>query len=191
MQLQWLGHFSVKIKILGKFVYINPYAGEEYNDIADLILVSSFTYDKCSLEKIKRIRGDDTVIVGTSEVSSEIEGCRTVKIGEIGTVDDFKVIVTSEFGFILEANGERIFYVGTNEYLETMKGIVADVMIIPVAGNVNKAVEIVEKLKPKSVIPIGYGMHQGTEDDALLFQELVENLGIDVRVLKVGEIVDT
>jgi len=206
MDIKWLGQSSFEIKTDGLVIYIDPYYGE-YNDKADVILVSHFHYDHCSLEIIKKIRKDDTTIIGTPEVASQMDGCRAVRAGEQGIIGKMEVTITQAYntrnigkekhskedtiGFLIQAEGKRIYYSSDTDFIPEMKDIKADIVIVPVGGtntmDAKEAASAVKLIKPKTAIPIHYGKTAGTMDDALYFKELLENEQINVIILKEEE----
>jgi len=206
MDLKWLGQSSFEIKTDGLVIYIDPYYGE-YADKADVILVSHFHYDHCSLETIRKIRKDDTTIIGTSEVASQLDGCREVCTGEKGIIGKMEITITPAYntrnigkekhtredtiGFLINTEGKRIYYSSDTDFIPEMKDIKADIVIIPVGGtntmDAKEAASAVKLIKPKTAIPIHYGKTAGTIDDALYFKELLENEQITVIILKEEE----
>lgn len=203
MQIKWLGQSSFEIKTDGLIVYIDPAYGE-YTDKADVILISHFHYDHCSFETIKKIRKDDTTIISTSEVASQIDECRAVRAGEEGLIGNIKVTVMPAYntnrkgkeahskedtiGFLIDAEGKKIYYTSDTDFIPEMKNVKADAVIIPVGGtstmNAKEAASAVKLIKPKTAVPIHYGKTEGTIDDALYFKELVEEEKINVIILK-------
>jgi L-ascorbate metabolism protein UlaG (beta-lactamase superfamily) len=63
LSIIWLGHASFQIKINGKNIYTDPYMGK-YNDKADIILITHPHFDHCDPSKIKRIKQNNTLIIG-------------------------------------------------------------------------------------------------------------------------------
>jgi len=203
MQLKWLGQSSFEIKTDGLVIYIDPAYGE-YPDKADVILISHFHYDHCSLETVRRIRKDDTTIISTKEVASQIDECRAVQAGEEGLIGNITVTIIPAYninrkgkethskedtiGFLINAEGKKIYYTSDTDFIPEMKDIKADIVIIPVGGtntmNAKEAASAVKLIKPKTAVPIHYGKTEGTMDDALYFKELVEEEKINVMILK-------
>jgi L-ascorbate metabolism protein UlaG (beta-lactamase superfamily) len=206
MQLKWLGQSSFEIKADGLVIYIDPAYGE-YLDKADVILISHFHYDHCSLETVRRIRKDDTTIISTKEVASQIDECRAVQAGEEGLIGNITVTIIPAYntgkrtagqrkthskedtiGFLISAEGRTVYYTGDTDFIPEMKDVKADIVIIPVGGtntmNAKEAASAVKLIKPKTAVPIHYGKTEGTYDDALYFKELAEEDKINVMILK-------
>jgi hypothetical protein len=62
MNIDWLGHDTTRITTGDLVIYIDPYQIKG-NIPADIILVSHEHYDHCSLEDIKKIQKNDTVLM--------------------------------------------------------------------------------------------------------------------------------
>ncbi len=206
MQIKWLGHASFELKIEGLIVYIDPYDGE-YEDKADIILITHAHYDHFSRELVDKIRKDNTTIIGTAEVAAQIDGCRSVREGEKGQLAKMIIHVVPAYntpnaprqthsreqsvGYIIEAEERRIYHAGDTSLIPEMKNIKADIVLLPVGGtytmNAKEAASAAKLIKPKIAVPMHYGKIVGTQDDAELFKEILEEEDIEVRILAKGE----
>ena len=206
MIIKWLGHSSFKIRFKDKIIYIDPYSGE-YNEIADLILITHSHSDHFSLDIIKKITNDDTIVVGTSDVISEIAG-KVLKNGE--KIDlGFIVVeavpaynINKKFhprgfgnGYILTINKIKIYHCGDTDLIPEMNLISADLVLIPVGGTYtmdsHEAIKAIKIISPKLAIPMHWGNIVGHIEDAEHFKEGVESkTNTKVSVLQVGEELD-
>jgi len=86
MRIVWLGHATFLIESQGKHVYIDPvvdpYLGPKGLPKADLVLVSHWHHDHCSIHTIEKIRNDNTIMMGTRETAAEILGVQILNPGE-------------------------------------------------------------------------------------------------------------
>ena len=204
MEIKWLGHASFEIKVNEKVIYIDPYFGE-YKDKADIILISHGHYDHSSAEKVEDVMVDDTIILTTKDVASQLDGT-AMSIGDKKEIDDIKIEAVpaynigksfhpkgSGLGFIIEADKKKVYFAGDSDLIPEMKKIKADVVLLPVGGtytmNAEEAAEAVLAIRPNIAIPMHFGSGiVGTIDDAELFKEKVEEKShIQVRILKQGE----
>lgn len=203
MKITWLGHSSVRIDAAGHRVYIDPYAGDdsEYAP-ASLVLVSRFDFDHCSMQKLGRLRGEQTLILGTSALAREVYPSRALRVGETVAHDGIEVIgmpVLSAhedaeghededaIGFLIIAENKRVYFMGDSAFEEEMVKARPDVLLIAVGGTFSagprEAAKIAGAVAPKLAIPIHWGRHAGTQDDADFFAELCR---VPVRVLQQG-----
>lgn len=204
MQLTWLGHDSFKLLAGGKVIYIDPYAGN-YDEKADIILVSHEHFDHFAREKIPEIRTDSTLIFSTPAVASQLEGVVAMYPGDKKEVQGITIEAAHAYntnkrfhpkgtgiGFIITVEGKKVYHAGDTDRIPEMKFLKADIALIPVSGTyvmtAREAVEAVKDIKPKIAIPMHYGMVAGTIDDAELFKELVEReKDTEVIILDIGK----
>ncbi|HEX9014627.1 MAG TPA: MBL fold metallo-hydrolase, partial [Chloroflexota bacterium] len=88
-------------------------------------------------------------------------------------------------GYIFTAGGERIYLAGDTDLIPEMKGLKADVALIPVSGTyVMTAEEAVQAantaIEAKRFIPMHYNAIVGTEDDARRFASGVKNAKVEI-----------
>ncbi len=178
-KITWLSHASFRISN-DKVIYIDPWQLKKSEPKADLILITHDHFDHLSVPDIDKIRKSDTIIVTTVTGKSKIKGdVRVVRpndritIGEIqihavhayNREKPFHLKISDNVGFIVTMNGESIYHTGDTEFIEEMKLLKADILLVPVGGkytsDVVDALKIVEAIKPKTAIP----MHWGTLDD--------------------------
>jgi len=199
MRLTWLGHTSIRIDSGHTRIYIDPYAGDDaWYEPANVILVSRFDYDHCSLEKIRKMMLDTTKVIGTREVAAEVFPCDILKVGETRKVGDVEIVGMpvlnprtgqreNAIGFLILVEDKRIYYMADSAYEKEMDKAKPDVLLISVGGTVThgerEAAQMTDYLAPKLAIPIHWGGPEGSHDDALLFEELTKT---PVQVLKPG-----
>ncbi len=204
MEITWLGHASFMLKTKGIVIYIDPYAGEPAEK-ADIILVSHDHYDHFNREKITKIMTDNTAILSSRKVSSEMDGIIALNAGDSRQVDSISIKAVASYntgkpfhpkgagiGFIIEAEGKKVYFAGDTDLIPEMKQIKADVVLLPVGGtytmDAEEAAKAVEIIKPKIAIPMHYGSVAGTIDDADIFKEEVEKKAdTEVIILEEGK----
>jgi len=209
MKIKWLGQSSFLIKSNGKNLYIDPYAGE-YTEKADLILVTHDHGDHCDLGKISQIVQPNTIIVTSMKAAEKVRGIgvevMALEPGETKNYKGFKVQGVEAYnthrfrspgtpfhpkgtqvGFIIEAEGKRLYHAGDTDLLPSMKELGSiDVAMIPVGGtytmDVPEAAEAVLSIKPKMVLP----MHRRDVKVEEL-KKLVEKTDAELVILSEGE----
>ncbi len=116
----------------------------------------------------------------TSSVQKQVSGnVRTVRPGDTLTIGDVGIRAVPAYnpakpfhpkdagnvGFIITMNGESIYHTGDTEFIEEMKALTADILLVPVGGkytsDADNAAHIAGAVKPKLAIP----MHWGTLND--------------------------
>lgn len=205
MEITWLGHASFKLKTKdGKVIYIDPYFGE-YNETADLILVSHGHYDHASMEKIRQVSNDATIILTTADVASMIHGAEVLGENQEKIIGNIRVTTVpmysrthargSGIGFLIEAEKIVVYFAGDTDLIPEMKEIKAQIALLPVGGtytmNGAQAAEAALLIKPRLAIPMHYGSGiVGTMDDAEIFKETVESKSeIQVKIMQQGEVI--
>ncbi len=179
MKLKWLGHASFLLKIQGKKIYIDPYAGE-YDEKADAVLISHSHGDHCDLEKLEMVRTPETVIY-TSEACAEgipPGNVMTMSPGEKRSLSGIVIHAVEAYNFkrfrspgvpyhpegtqvafIVESEGKRVYHVGDSDYLPSMNEL-GDITLalIPIMGratmDVDEAVEAAIGIAPEMAIPV-------------------------------------
>ncbi|HJR85052.1 MAG TPA: MBL fold metallo-hydrolase [Nitrososphaeraceae archaeon] len=198
--ITWTGHAGFKITYKGKNIYIDPYKlSKKHENIsdADVVLVSHNHFDHLSIEDLKNIVNETTVIVSAQECLSQLKSLNvkesigidprnSVKVNElkIETVPAYNV--DKEFhpkndkkiGFIVEFGNDRLYHTGDSDIIPEMKDTSSTIALIPVSGTYVMTAEeaskaINELINPKITIPMHYGTIVGNKEDAIRFSELV------------------
>ncbi len=213
MKLVWLGHATFLLESNKKHIYIDPVVdpslGPKGLPLADVILVSHWHHDHCSINTIKKIQQDSTVMLGTRETAAELLGVQALTAGDERDFDWLSVKAAPAhtirkpgghtegytLGFVLTLENKKLYYTADTDFLEGMEKIKAEVTIIPVGGTytmgAKEAAAAIRIMQPKYAVPMHYGRMVGVQDDAELFKELVEaQTDTKVIILKEGESVE-
>ena len=201
-----LCHSSIKLT-KEKIIHFDPYKiNNELHD-ADIIFITHSHYDHFSEEDIKKIKKEDTTIVAPIDLLERIRNLgfseeniiivkpdENYKVGEIefktirayNTDKPFHPKSNNWVGYLLKIDDITYYIAGDTDALDENLDIKVDMAFIPIGGvytmDALSASEFVNKLKPKVVVPIHYGMVVGDESDLNRFIESV-NSDIEVRVL--------
>lgn len=202
IDIEWLGHSSFRIN---KDIYIDPFQLSSTAP-AKLILITHSHYDHCSLEDIKKILAEKTVILAPADCISQLirfekAVLKVAKLGDTFDINNIKIEAVPAYninkqfhpkenewlGYILTVNGKRIYHAGDTDLIPEMDDIKADIALLPVGGrytmNAKEAAEAAKKIKPKIAIPMHYEKIVGTKADAEKFKELLKETGISVAIL--------
>ena len=207
--LAWLGHSGFRIAARGATVYIDPYRVPD-GPKADLILVTHGHYDHYSPQDIERLSRDDTRLVAPAAVA-ERAGGRVTSIApgeelELAGLPGVHVAAVAAYntskrdregrlfhpreagwvGFDLNVRGERLYHSGDTDVIPEMDAVVGvDVALLPVSGvyvmTAGEAAEAARRMQPRLAVPMHWGEHIGTRDDAAAFARAAP---VEVRILE-------
>lgn len=205
VKIYWLGHDSFRISD-GATLYVDPYniAG---GPLADIILISHDHFDHLSLDDIRKVVKDDTVIVAAQHCGQQLKGFKNIELVVAGSrvsvkgveieavpaynVNKFKepgvVFHTKAYGgvgFIINIGGVRIYHAGDTDLIDEMKNFRVDVALLPVSGTyvmtAEEAAKAANIIKPSVAIPMHYGAIVGSVADA---QEFKRRCNCEVVIL--------
>lgn len=198
---------SIKIE-WDKIIYFDPYKIQDQTNDADYIFITHNHYDHYDIESIKNIMKDTTKIIIPDTMAPEVLGTFPSKniIGvtpkETYQIDDIKVETVPSYninkeyhpiknnwvGYIMELNNERIYIAGDTDLTKDILDINVDIALIPIGGkftmNYEEAAELINTIKPKTVIPTHYGSIVGEKEDYSKFSNLLDKEIECIEILK-------
>ena len=186
-------------------IYFDPIKMDKKFD-ADYIFITHSHYDHFSKEDILNIKNDNTVIIGPYDIYDKclemgfskdrvikVKPCEEYDYGVIRFKTVYAYNLNKNFhlkesnwvGYVLEFEGKKYYIAGDTDVimynLSVLKNI--DVAFIPIGGTYTmdalEAADFVNKIKPKLVVPIHYGMVVGDEKDLIDF---INNVDSDIKV---------
>jgi len=186
-----------------KTVYIDPFRLSGGEEKADVIFATHDHYDHLSIEDIKKIVKDSTIIVAplnAKEKLSVFSNVVLLKEGESKTIDALKVKALPAYninkkfhpkgfglGYIIDFAGVKVYHAGDTDEIPEMKNIQCDVALLPVSGTyvmtATEAALAAQKISAKLFIPMHYGSIVGTRENAETFKERCSALESEVRIL--------
>lgn len=206
--IERFGHASFMIKGKENIIYIDPYVlpGKvDYEDQADIILITHDHHDHCSPEAIRAIRNSESTTLIPQSCALEFRGdARRINEGDVLTGDlaikgmDIEVVpaynINKSFhpqgtgvGYVITVDGLRIYCAGDTDLLPQMKDISADVALLPIGGTYTmdeaEAAEAALTIAPDVVVPMHYNYLDATPADAGLFKQLVQDKNPDIEVV--------
>jgi len=207
ISVKWLGHASFEMKADDKIIYTDPYEGE-YEDKADLILVSHSHYDHCDMSRIKSIRKDSTLVIAPADCASKTGGdVKSLKPGEKVSVGKITVEAVEAYnykrfrspgipfhpkglgvGYLVTMGDKTIYHAGDTDFVPEMKNLRnVYLALLPSGGtatmNNSEAVDAALAIKPRYVIP----MHRWDTSPEKFKREVETKSNIKVILLKPGE----
>jgi L-ascorbate metabolism protein UlaG (beta-lactamase superfamily) len=210
IEVKWLGHSGFLIQN-GKTVYIDPFRISEDLPEADIILITHSHYDHCSIEDIRKIARNGTVIICTADSQSKFRhidlklDLRPIEIGgkiefdegntKVWAVHAYNINKTFHekaedwVGFILELGEINIYHAGDTDNIPEMKHIQEiDIALLPIGGtvtmNAGEAANAAIVIKPKLALPMHWGTIVGNRNDAEIFVRQCSAGGIDSKILE-------
>jgi len=200
--VHWLGHATFRIEVGNRVLYIDPWEVKDDAPKADLILLTHEHHDHCSPEDVERIRKADTFIVGTQACLDKLEVDEShslaIEAGEQATVQGIEIQAVPAYntersfhprsagnvGYLIRLEDGLLYHSGDTDAIPEMDGLTVDIALLPIGGtytmNVQEAVEVVRRLKPRVVVPMHYGRIVGEPDDGHRFAELVDEAEVAI-----------
>jgi L-ascorbate metabolism protein UlaG (beta-lactamase superfamily) len=199
-KVEWLGHASFRIHTSRGIVYIDPWktAGAPK---ADLIVITHTHPDHLSMDDITKLKKDNTIIIGSKDVTKEIPEAVTVLPGSSKNVSGIKVEairaynLEKEFhpkendwlGVDIDVRGFRVYHTGDPDVIQEMSGLKdIDVALVPVGGTYtmtcDEAVKAMKLFNPKKAVPMHWGDIIGSDVDAKKFKEMAD---CDVEIMDI------
>ena len=178
-RIEYLGHGSLKMLLKnGKVCYIDPYAGDDYKENADLILITHEHMDHNKIElipngyKTKIVRNKDCIVDGKYQ-SFDIFDMHIEAVEAYNKNHNKNECV----GFLITSNNKKIYIAGdtsTTEQMSKMSNYNIDYAFLPIDGiynmDIDEAIQCEKLIKAKHTIP--YHMSPGNlfdEERALKF----------------------
>jgi L-ascorbate metabolism protein UlaG (beta-lactamase superfamily) len=191
--LHWIAHDTFRIDH-PVVIYIDPWNLPDDSPKGDIVLVSHDHHDHCSPEDVEAVRTKDTVVVANPGAAKKLRGpVEVMRPGEertyagviIKTVPAYNLEKPfhpkgeEHLGFILEIDGERLYFAGDTDHIPEMESVECDLALLPVSGkyvmDAEEAAEAAATLHPKLIVPMHYGAGVvGTVADAQRFSELCD-----------------
>ncbi|MFL5868892.1 MAG: MBL fold metallo-hydrolase [Thermoleophilaceae bacterium] len=207
--LEWLGHAGFRLQVGQATVYIDPYRVDSGAE-ADLILITHGHYDHFSPRDVERLSHERTILVGPAAVAERVSGrvlsvtpgelvedelVRGIEVATVAAYNtskrdqDGKVFHPREAGWLgydLNVRGERLYHSGDTDVIPEMDSVTGvDVALLPVSGTyvmtAGEAAEAARRIQPRVAVPMHWGEHIGTREDAESFAELAP---VEVEILE-------
>ena len=167
-KLLYQGHASLRIETKeGKFIYIDPYAGEGYDQPASLVLITHEHYDHNGIHLVSLT--PRTIVIRAKDALDSL-GYHTFNYFGV-TIEAVPAFnknhnVNECVGFLLTIEGKKLYVAGDTDYTPEMERLGKEGLsyaFLPIDGIYNmgpeEATRCANILKPEHLIP--YHMHPG------------------------------
>ena len=195
MKIEVIHHASIRLEGK-KVIYFDPYSIKEERHDADYIFITHDHYDHYDEESINKLRNDTTKIILPRCLSNK-DNFLVVDVNKKYQLDDFSFDVIPSYnvnktfhlkekgyvGYLLFLEGKYYYIMGDTDRIDEINLIKCDVCFVPIGGiytmDVFEAVDYINYIEPKVVIPIHYGMIVG---DISLGREFKKGISKDIEV---------
>jgi L-ascorbate metabolism protein UlaG (beta-lactamase superfamily) len=206
--LEWLGHSGFRMRTREGVIYIDPYRVKDGPE-ADLILITHGHYDHFSPQDVERLSNKRTWLVGPAAVAERVSGqvhsiapgemledeiVRGVHVSALAAYNTSKrnpegaVFHPREAGWVgyeLSIRGERLYHSGDTDVIPEMDSVAGvDVALLPVSGTyvmtAEEAAEAARRIQPGTAVPMHWGEHIGSREDA---ESFAEKAPVEVRIM--------
>ncbi|MBQ3905355.1 MAG: MBL fold metallo-hydrolase [Lachnospiraceae bacterium] len=192
-------HNSIRIGTEQGMVYVDPFEMTEEPKDAAFILITHDHYDHFSPEAIEKVANGNTVLVVPEKMAAkaqkvagivgkivtvnpnekkEIDGLQLETVPAYNILKPFHPKSAEWVGYIVNANGKRVYAAGDTDLTNEAKEVKCDVTLVPIGGmytmDAKKAAELVNTIQPEVAIPVHYGAIIGSEKDGKEFEKLVK-----------------
>ncbi len=193
--IKWYGQAAVSMTLEGKKIVIDPLHIPKI-EYADIVMITHSHDDHLSPVDMKKVVGPDTIIVTAKEAEAAIKKHFSNKIisllpGQKINIGKIEIKAVSAYnvrnvkfhpaekkwlGFVISADGIKIYHTGDTEFVPEMKAIDADIIILPLGqtytfDSVDEAVKTAIEIESEIAIPVHYGEYEGTLEDAKQFAD--------------------
>ena len=191
---------SIRIKSSHGTIYLDPFQMKQEPHDADYVLITHDHYDHFSVDDIKKVAKKSTILVvparmedDAKELANDVASIVTVKPGvykeisglEIETIPAYNTVKPFHprraewVGYILRADGKRIYVAGDTGLTKEARQVKCDIALLPVGGtytmDTRRAAELANTIRPEYVIPTHYGSIVGKQSDGQTFASLVKS----------------
>ena len=203
MNIQVFNQASIKFSG-AKIIYFDPYKLPIEKHDADLIFITHDHYDHYEEESIKKTMIENTMLVVPTilkeQASKLTNNLLVVEPNKVYTIDDITFETIPSYneaapyhpndklyvGYNVNINGTKYYIMGDTDRTPEADKVKTDICFVPIGGtytmNVDEAIDYINELKPKKVIPIHYGSIVGDISLGNDFKDRI-NKEIEVEIL--------
>jgi L-ascorbate metabolism protein UlaG (beta-lactamase superfamily) len=207
VNIQWLGHSTVKVWTDDCVVYVDPERVNESLHDATVVCVTHTHGDHYSPSDIAKVSNSQSQFIGPPDVVQRYGGGQAIAPGETIEFENVTITGVASYntnktnhpksrnwvGYIIEIGSKRIYVAGDTDLIDEMKTLGdIDAAILPAGGtytmNAVEAAEATQYIKPELAIPYHWGQNVGSLSDA---QTFAERALCAVKILAVSETISS
>ena len=198
-KIEVLTHSSIRIRSDQGTIYVDPFQIKEEIHDADYVLITHPHYDHFSIEDIRKVIKDSTVIVAPESmiddaeefahdvkdivgvrpgVTTNVNGLELEAIPAYNTIKPFHPRRAEWVGYIITVESTRIYISGDMGLTKDARQVRCDIAMVPVGGtftmDARKAADLINTINPEYAIPTHYGTLVGRKNDGKTFASLVK-----------------
>ena len=193
---------QASIKLTGsKIIYFDSYLLEEENHDADIIFITHDHYDHYDENSISKAMNENTMLVVPTSLKEKAlkltKNILVVEPNKTYQVDDilFETIPAynqeapfhpkeKEYvGYNVTIDNTKYYVMGDTDRTKEADNVKTDICFVPIGGtytmNVEQAINYINNIKPKKVVPIHYGSIVG---DVALGTEFKNKIDKEIEV---------
>lgn len=193
-------HSSIKIITSeGIIIYFDPYSIENKSNDADYIFLTHNHYDHFDPQSIDKIKKTSTKFIfpltmerDFTEIYPNIKNNFLVVPNTTYQIDDLKVKTVPSYnlntkyhpqtknwvGYLLTIENETIYVAGDTDNIPELNNINCNIALVPIGGTYTmtyqEAANLINKIKPRVVIPTHYGSVVGNLTDGEEFAKIID-----------------
>ena len=189
-------------------LYFDPFRIQNESHDADIIFITHSHFDHYSLEDIKKIINENTVLVFPKSMENEVNGnglnnqfiffdvyeekeIKSYKVQAVPSYNIGKPMHPKEnkwVGYIVEIDSQKVYVCGDTDDISEKENLKCDIVLIPVGGyytmSAFEAANFVRNIKPEVAIPTHYGTLVGEKTYGDEFESFVDSNIIVVKKIK-------
>ena len=201
-------HSSIKICEDGPVAYFDPWKIIGAPHDADVICVTHDHFDHYSVDDIKKISKNETVLIAPEgykerigkELANErmqlvflnagdereFNGIKIEAVPSYNVGKDFHPKFAGNLGYVATFSETRYYVAGDTDDNEDVRNVKCDIALVPIGGKYTMTAEeaagLINAIRPRIAIPTHYGDIIGDKKDAATFRAAVSD---DIEVIEV------
>lgn len=195
--IHWIQQACFRIESGAYTIYTDPNS-VAVKDTADIIVISHPHGDHWSTENLNKLVGPNTILIAPQEIqyTGKVAKRIILKPGEeynafggilIKAVPAYNIVKTNHpktnnwVGYLMTINGVTVYLSGDTERIPEMKTFTTDIAMLPLGQtftfpNLADVAESAKDMKAKVLIPMHFGLAEGTLQDAMTVKNLLNGI---------------